>query len=213
LIRIKIMINKLIFNCFFVYFGYSGETFAEVTKIFRASAESAAWEAEKELIIKSYKSGVKPTNYVKIIPLFVTVRLVLRSPVSEDGVILNETVFVYSENKAEDGIVRKQISAFLRFPYGSREWDTRVGITIVEQEESWSSVITLDEKKELLGQISSFVRKFTAPNAAGVYTISMVLFERADEEVFGKVLTDADLFKMCDHVYVDPDSIPVVPNK
>lgn len=191
-----------------LFFVEGRQSPAEVTTCIRAKSESPVWKAEKEGVVASYKKDLNPTKDAKIIPLFMSARLLVQNPVSENGVVLSESVFVYSEDRDQEGNLKKRISVFIRYPYVDREWNTEVATTVVEHEGSWSSVLEIDDGKDMLGQISDFVRKFTNPEAAGIYTISMILFEKADQEVFGKTLSDADLKRMSDHVYTDPDADP-----
>ncbi|RYD84891.1 MAG: hypothetical protein EOP84_04205 [Verrucomicrobiaceae bacterium] len=189
---------------FSLFFLEGVSSFAEVAVCSRAAVDSPVWKVEKQEIIASYKKNLNPTDKAKIIPLLISARLLVQDSISRNGVVLSESVFVYSEDADGKGGVSKRISAFIRYPYVDRVWNTDVAITTVEQGDSWSSVLEIVDGKDKFEQVSNFIRKFTKPEAAGIYTISMVLFEGADKEIFGRMISDADLKRMCDHTYTDP---------
>jgi len=157
-------------------------------RVVRPAAEEKDWSKECEAIIQSYRNELKPASDAKIILLFTAVKLGLSESVDRDGAALHEFAFVYSEVSNGKESATRKITVLVRSPYEDRRWETEF-VSLKEGEKPLTNVLVLKPSIDVVAQISEYAKQVIIGGRLD-HIISVICFERGEEQVFGKKLED-----------------------
>jgi hypothetical protein len=163
-------------------------------RVVRPALDEAEWANEQNAIIKAYQDNEKNRPILKIVPLFIAVKLNLGEPIAEYGAVIREFAYIYSEAKNQKGEIVRSVTVLARSPYEDRRW-SRFD-SIIENEESMSNNLVLKSSVDVTGQITDYSKKLIGPLGVRDYIISVILFDEGASEVLGKKLDDEQIRRL-----------------